>query len=655
MRRAFILVSVLLVGAMPTGSGAAAQVETHTTSLERITSFDSQIIMSRSGEVEVTETITVVARGDQIERGIYRDFPTQRGRYWYGPHRVAFEVLNVTRDGQPESWFTERGPFVTRLYLGERERLLRRGRHTYTITYRTDRQVGFLTDYDQLRWNVTGNFWAFPIEHATATIVPPGGAVISSSRAYTGLLGATDQNAVTKQTVLGHAKAASSQTLAPGEGLTVTVKLPAGSVRQPDIGQHISYMWRDGAPVWVGIIGLFIVVSYYGVVWTAHGRDPESGTIIPRYSPPENVGPAACRYILSMGWDAKGFTAAIVNLAAKGFVTITEFEQDKFKLTRTSASAKQAKLTPGETAVALKLFGERLWTSYIFRKEHHAITDSARKSLKRSLKEDFESIYFFENKSLLIVGTALSALTLGAMATVNESGLAMGVFALVLSLLAFALYPLFLGIWTGWHRGEGGVIILSGGIATLLAAAIPIFKVLLQEMLSWLSMDAVAQIALIVLVIFANMLFYHLLKSPSRLGRKVMDHIEGFRHYLQVAEKDRLNFHNPPDVTPEVFERYLPFAIALNVENEWGTQFDLALDRVGGQNWSDSSETYEPTWFHSSYRGWSSPRSFATEFTPTFGKSVVSSLSPPGSGRGSGIGGGGFSGGGGGGSGGGGW
>ncbi len=622
---------------------------------ERITAFESQVTIDFSGEIEVTETITVEARGKQIRRGIFRDFPRERGRYWYGAHRVRFDVLEVLRNGQPESWRLESRGYSDRLYIGDANRLLRPGQHTFTIRYITDRQVGFFSDHDELIWNVTGNFWAFPIDSASATIQPPDGRSITSISAATGTFGATGQDAVIDRMPSGGAVVKTTRALDAREGLTVSVSLPAGSVIAPTASQRLSYLWRDGAPIWAGLFGLIIVITYYGTVWVKYGKDPDAGTIIPLYEPPPGLGPAACRYILNMGWDAKGFTAAIVNLAAKGFVRISEFEQDKFKLTRTSISAKRAKLTPGEMAVALKLFGEKLWTSFVFRSEHHAITDGARTSLRRSLKEDFESIYFFKNKALLTGGALLSALTLGAMAAVNVAGIEMGAFALTLALLSFALYPLLLGIWTGWNRGEGGVITLSATSAVGIMIAVNVVGNIGEQIVDWLLSAATIQAALVALVIGSNLLFYHLLKAPSRLGRRVMDDIEGFRLYLSVAEKDRMNFHNPPDVTPEIFERYLPFAIALDVENEWGEQFDLALDRVGGQTWSGD---YEPTWFHSAYRGWSSPKSFATDFAPTFGQSVVSSLSPPGGTRGSGLSGGGFSGGGfsgGGGGGGGGW
>ena len=59
------------------------------------------------------------------------------------------------------------------------------------------------------------------------------------------------------------------------------------------------------------------------------------------------------------------------------------------------------------------------------------------------------------------------------------------------------------------------------------------------------------------------------LQSATREGRKIMDQIEGFRQYLNVAEEDRLEYLNPPKKTPELFEKFLPYAIALDVENSW--------------------------------------------------------------------------------------
>ena len=69
------------------------------------------------------------------------------------------------------------------------------------------------------------------------------------------------------------------------------------------------------------------------------------------------------------------------------------------------------------------------------------------------------------------------------------------------------------------------------------------------------------------------------LKAPTPVGRKAMDDIEGFRQYLGVAEEDRLNAMNPPDKTPELFEKFLPYAVALDVQNAWAKKFRR---RAGG-------------------------------------------------------------------------
>ncbi|MEQ8508945.1 MAG: DUF2207 domain-containing protein [Rhodospirillaceae bacterium] len=403
--------------------------------------------------------------------------------------------------------------------------------------------------------------------------------------------------------------------------------------------------------VWIGLIGLGLVLTYYGAVWFVCHWTSGNRRHLAHCAPPEGVGPAACRYILNMNWDAKGFTAALINLAAKGFVKISEFEENKYKFTRTGQNAKQTHLSPGETVVASALFGDNTWNSFVFRSENHAISDRARKTIRRSLKEDFEAVYFVKNKSLLNIGTALSALALAGMVAVSDAGAGMGVFALAVSLISFALYPLLLGIWTGWRKGEGGVIYFSLALAVFVIGAGVVFGDGQGVLLEFLDGVVLAHIGIIFLLVGTNLLFYHLLKAPSRLGRKVTDHIEGFRLYLTVAEKDRMNFHNPPDVTPQIFEKYLPYAIALDVENEWGAQFEMASNRLGTPRPADR---YEPSWFDSSYHTWPTPAGFVQEFAPAFGDSVVASLSPPSTAASAGssgmsFGGGGFSGNGGGG------
>jgi hypothetical protein len=138
---------------------------------ERIIDYRSDIAVDRDGWLTVTETIAVVAAGESIKRGIYRDFPTSYPGPLWTRVLVPFEVLRVERDGQPEPYHTESLENGTRIYIGQEDVEIEHGPHTYRLTYRTGEQLGFFPDHDQLYWNVTGNGWAFPIDCATANVV----------------------------------------------------------------------------------------------------------------------------------------------------------------------------------------------------------------------------------------------------------------------------------------------------------------------------------------------------------------------------------------------------------------------------------------------------------------------------------------------------
>lgn len=173
---------------------------------------------------------------------------------------------------------------------------------------------------------------------------------------------------------------------------------------------------------------------------------------------------------------------------------------------------------------------------------------------------------------------------------------------------------------------------------------VPATSVIALTMGSGPTIPVVAVIASMTAVI---VVFAILLKQPTGVGRKLLDEAAGFKDYLRIAEKDEMNLRNPPEKTPQLFERYLPFALALGVEQPWADRFAgvfASLHSKGGAS-------YHPSWYSGT---WNSDRFSRTTSAVTKGLStaVSSSVSAPGSSSGSG---GGFSGGGGGGGGGGGW
>jgi len=158
---------------------------------------------------------------------------------------------------------------------------------------------------------------------------------------------------------------------------------------------------------------------------------------------------------------------------------------------------------------------------------------------------------------------------------------------------------------------------------------------------------ALVFIVLIVMVA-AMALFAWLMKRPTGMGRRVLDEIEGFREYLEIAEKDELNMRNPPEKTPELFERFLPFALALGVEQAWAERFAGMFARLQAEEGSP----YHPSWYNGSWTG-IDISAHTSRLSSGLNSAISSSMTAPGSSSGSG--GGGSSGGGGGGGGGGGW
>src|SRR5262245_19725890 len=109
---------------------------------ERILSFHSDITVNTDSSIDVTETISVRAEGDQIKRGIYRDFPTIYPLENGQTYQVGFEISEIRRDGKTESYHTEHLSNGIRIYMGQRDVLLSTGPYTYTIRYRTTGQLG---------------------------------------------------------------------------------------------------------------------------------------------------------------------------------------------------------------------------------------------------------------------------------------------------------------------------------------------------------------------------------------------------------------------------------------------------------------------------------------------------------------------------------
>jgi hypothetical protein len=286
----------------------------------------------------------------------------------------------------------------------------------------------------------------------------------------------------------------------------------------------------------------------------------------------------------------------------------------------------------------------------VLKQSNHTTVGRVRSALENSLAKDFDGVVFHRNRGWFWMGAIISIAVLAIMVLFlpiedTATGVLVAVWggiwwAAVLIFLTAAVKSLFV---KGIFSKIGSILILLFLVPFVIAGVAGPALVISGAG----SRGLYALVAAAVLFAGLNALFFWLLKAPTIAGRKALDQLEGFRMYLKTAEEDRLQVLHPPEKTPELFERFLPYALALDCENEWNAKFAAVLAAAA------AAGATAPAWYSGS--NWDAGRT--TSFTDSLGSSLASSTAAastaPGSSSGSG--GGGSSGGGGGGGGGGGW
>jgi uncharacterized membrane protein YgcG len=410
---------------------------------ERILSFHSDVRVFTDGMIEVTETITVRAEGNQIRRGIYRDFPVEYEDRLGNNYNIKLEPLGVQRDGNREAFHTVRSGRDVRTYFGSSNYFIEPGEHTYVFRYRANRMLGFFEQHDELYWNVTGNSWAFPIDKATATIRlefdAPRDAILVE--AYTGRAGSTAQNYGRFMDDAGDVHFEANNPLGPAQGLTIVVGWPKGFVKEPSALTRVGWLLSDNRNLLAALIGYLLLLFYYVPVWKKHGKDFDTGVIVTLYRPPEGFSPASLRYIRQMYYDDKVMTAAIVNLAVKGYLDIKKSGKTH-SLQKVETEILRPALAPGEAELYAAIFKDD--DAVTLKDSNHKVLGNARRVHNESLKADYKNNYFRTNALLnlpaivIVIGTMLIAMKIGngptplVIATIVLSFLTMAFFAIIM-------------------------------------------------------------------------------------------------------------------------------------------------------------------------------------------------------------------------------
>ena len=624
---------------------------------ERIEDFAVELEVEADGSLLVTENIRVWATGEAIKRGIYRDFPVRSINRWMLNQKVGFELLEVQRDGRREPYFSEAVDAVRRIYIGNADYLLEPGRYQYQLRYRTSRQLLQREGEDELYWNVTGNDWHFPIERASIRVILPEGAEAHAVEAYTGYRGEQGKDYRILEQQGDRLHLTTTHELLPGEGFTVAIAWPAGLLPQPDGLERLGWLLADNPGTAVGLLVLLGMLLFYLWHWSRVGRDPRKGLIIAQFEGPDGLSPAALGYVSNQGWGGSysavnALTTALTSMAIKRAIVLKDNDKGAGFVLEPGPGGEP--LSTGEKAVLEALFEGGKSESLTLGKGYQPRLAEAVTALSDTLEKEQRDACFRFNRGIWWWG--VGAAFLGILAT-QLLGLdsdtdfelvavallfmfafgAPGLFALVMGVRRILARTFAADTWLFAIFG-----LVFGGVGL---GALAIMGTVVAPLNFWL----------VLALLLVCVLFRSWLEAPTVHGRKLLDHIEGYREYLSLAESDSLALAGgAPAMSIALYEHHLPYAMALGVEQQWSERFSKALH--SGLIDASASRDYRPDWYRSK-QAFSDPQAFSSRLAGGLGAAAASSATAPASSSSSsgGSSGGGSSGGGGGGGGGGGW
>ncbi|MBN1213777.1 MAG: DUF2207 domain-containing protein [candidate division Zixibacteria bacterium] len=546
--------------------------------------FHSEITIDEDGSFLVKETIELTF--DRDRHGIFREIPYRYMNELGDVSTTPLEVLSVKNDaGKSRPYKVSRPGGFVNIRIGDPDRYVR-GRQVYVITYKVKNGLLFFDDHDELYWNVTGNEWKAPIRAASAEIVLETDKKIQDFTAgcYTGRYGSSESECMWEFS--GNRAVFTCQIgLGTGEGFTVALGWDKGIVSAPTGWQK--FWWAVNLREnWVYLVPVF-VLFFMLHRWYRKGRDPkvrEAVTVM--YEPPKFDGrylpPGEVGALVDERMDQRDITASVIGLAVKGYMKIEE------------------------TSVAglIPLFDR---TDYKLIKEKDA--DDQLGPLERQLLNDI----FVGNAGTIMVSEMKKKFYK------NISGLKKTTFKQLVEKKYFPTTPEKV---QGRYALVGFLLIFLGVFASFL----------FTEATPWKGIISFGLSGVIILV------FSGAMPVKTRAGALARMEILGFQEFMNRADRDRLERMGEKDL----FYKYLPYAIALDVVDNWADAF---------------KDIYKepPSWYASAH-GFTNfnTRSF-TQSLNTITTSLGSAMYSAPRGSGTGGGGGGFSGGGGGGGGGGSW
>lgn len=535
-----------------------------------IEEYDVDITVTENKTAQVTENIN--AYFTQPAHGIFRTIPLANNK-----------ISNVEVSERYSESYDLQSKNLT-LKIGNPNNYVT-GRHSYRITY--DFQI--LDDKNEFYFNIIGTQWQVPINKAYFSVVMPKPFNYKEAGVSIGNYGTTGFSSgalitMNDNKITGH----TTRILNPNEGITVRIPVDENYF----ITGNKNLDWDRNFKILAVVMLIVTALSY--TTWFNHGKDKEVIEVVNFY-PPKGYNSAETELLYNGNATDKGLTSLIIYLANKGYLKITEDDIFGFTLEKIKPYDGNNKF---EEAFMTALFEKSDKADNLTLSGNSAFASRCSTILAK-MNEARNNI--FEPES---IGCKLT-LTMLFFAIVNVLSLFFGLFggniAKILSMGIVMLFPLiaiilFVAVMMNAKDGYTRLFI------TLWAAGfggIPFFGFILPNV-SWSNLN-LPFITMALTCSIISVICMVQLPKRNDFGTKILGEIEGFKHFLEVAEKWRIETLVRDN--PEYVYDVLPYAYVLDVSDKWIKKLEEFM-------------TFKPKWYNGSHFTINKFNTFTSAMTP---------------------------------------
>lgn len=542
-----------------------------------ITKYDVEIIVDEHNKYSIKENIDTYF--NVSKHGIVRMIPLYNNIIRQDGIRERNRVL-ISNVHVNEEFASSRENNNYVLKIGSADKTIN-GKHSYTISYDYDIGLDKNNKYDELYFNIIGTNWDTDISNVTFKITMPKEFDASKLGFSYGEYGESNTDNISYD-VDGNVITGSFEgTLLAGEGLNVRMVLPEGYFIRKSVGSSLLECWYYIIPI------LGVLISY--LIWKKYGKDDQVVDIVSFY-PPENMNSLDVAFAKKGSVNSNDAVSLLVYLASKGYIKIVEDKKSKSRFT--IQKVKEYDGNNKEEELFFRGLFKKVWDSISSDElnESFYLTINSiltKKNSTANRKEIFNNKS--SNKRYILFLFMLITSSLSTIIPALGYKLSDVIFSIIIcNLIGIVALIIVAIIYDNNCTKKGLNSALGFAFFFVLALAVANFTIIGFEYIYY---DTVYLIGFILCMVCTYLIyfFYLIVTKRTEYGNKVLGEVNGFKKFLETAEKDKLESLVHDD--PSYFYNILPYAYVLGVSDAWIKQFEGIA--IAPPDWYESADAFD--------------------------------------------------------------